>query len=374
MCLVVFSICPTGEFYPVLEIKQGNVAISALGRESIDPDAGLGTCGAAYEFDLLVQPWTGYDLNDPFELELRMYFQCAYRMYYGNASFVGVSINGNESSATIDINGVVHRRSLYLQDAPTMTTDRLQVGPPHPPLLPVTVDRVPGMALGQTPMSTIFLSQRSHANASWIHLVGDSNMRHVFFRLCDACGSRSVHVAKPFSATCFCTKANVYVHYDLAWLRYTPLINNTGRLLSEIVDAEAPGSDVYDTANLTLVSLGSHSAHIPVNALRSHVFDFVGKFHRLTQGRLAVALTTAVCIEKIPEKYTFTHGTWEMLQRNNYRVLALNRLAVEACSRLQTRIVDWFSWSLSAGCQHFVDAVHMDEILYDAFAHSIANI
>lgn len=62
-----------------------------------------------------------------------------------------------------------------------------------------------------------------------------------------------------------------------------------------------------------------------------------------------------------------------MLLRNNYRIFALNELIVCACDQMNVRVLDLFSWSLSVGCRHYGDAVHLDKTTYNEFAKTIAR-
>jgi hypothetical protein len=165
----------------------------------------------------------------------------------------------------------------------------------------------------------------------------------------------------------------VAIHYSFAWLDTAPSFNHTGLELCAIVGPGALGSDVCKKAALTLVSLGSHTPHYTIDELRASVPTSIEAYYNATGGAMAVALTTAACIEKIPAKYERTHGTWELLQRNNYRLMALNEMIIEETDKRRIPVIDLFAWSLSAGCGHFVDAVHMSERLYGQLAVAIAR-
>lgn len=95
--------------------------------------------------------------------------------------------------------------------------------------------------------------------------------------------------------------------------------------------------------------------------------------HNLTNVCMVMLLTMAVSIEKIPEQYRRKFGTCEMLMRNNYRVLAMNEIIVETSHKLGMATVDLFSWSLSAGCDHCLDALHMARHVYSGFGRTVAN-
>jgi hypothetical protein len=159
----------------------------------------------------------------------------------------------------------------------------------------------------------------------------------------------------------------------MAWLGTTPYLNRTGLLLSQFVEAGTPGEGVQEPALVTIISAGSHSPYLSVGKLRVDVASFLEIFRNLTNGRMVTLLTMAVCIEKIPEHHGRKFGTWEMLMRNNYRIMALNEIVLDASRKLHTATFNLFSWSMSAGCDHFADAVHMKAPIYSEFAKAIAS-
>lgn len=362
-CLAIKPVCSIGEYYPVMEISHGHRYSASLGRRQH-------TRSAAFEFDVLAAEGMPYAVRA--NLTLSLYFQCAANMYDQNAFFIGLDNNDN---ASIPINRVV-----YTNDAVRLTgQSRTRREDCWSPLQPLAVDRKTARLLTDrvpiTPQALAPNATSRYSSSPWIHLSGDSNMRNVFKALCELCGSVIPLEPRPATGTCFCPKSASYVHYDVSWLGYMPFFNRTGARLSDIVPLGSMGADVHSKAAVTIVSLGSHSAEISINDLRDFVRRDVLTYSVAVadDGLLVVALTTAVCIERIPEKYARVHGPWEILLRNNYRIWALNDLIVDACNHLRAGVLDLFSWSLSAGCDHYSDAVHMEQAVYVEFARMIAQ-
>jgi hypothetical protein len=294
-------------------------------------------------------------------LTIRTYFHCAVNMYGREAAFIGL-VSPKDNTSALNLNSVIHADEAF---ALTASPRR-----PQPCLVPwchVAVDLAtsnlidgaghihPSGAPAEDTGVDDHVDFDASSSTEWVHLVGDSNMRRIFATLCQLCGAGSrlewARREPNTGGTCICGKQQgVAIHYSIAWLDFAPQFNHTGLDLCAIVEPGVLGASVCKKAALTLVSLGSHTAHYTIDDLRASVPRSIDAYRNATGGAMAVALTTAMCIEKIPAKFEHTHGTWELLQRNNYRLMALNEIIVDEAEQRRIPVIDLFAWSLSAGC------------------------
>jgi hypothetical protein len=351
-CIALSSSCAIGEYYPVMKLTQGDLQVSMLGRQHEV---------YVFDFDFSMLVSAGFVPNRAANLTMTIYYQCSANMQSREPSFIG--IDSDDYTTAIDIN-----REIYVDNMFRLAG---QYASCWDPLQPVAINASSTDIIGALPIKSDVTAQYT-GQFRWIHLTGDSNMRRLLISMCRLCGD-PVKGRVTGSHTCVCSATNTYIHYDHSWLGLVPYMNRTRMMLSDIVTPGSPGSEVSSRAFVTVVSLGSHTPHIAIDDLHHHVYKWTRAFHNGTGDKLVMALTTAVCIEYIPKKYKHAHGTWEILLRNNYRILALNELIINACKSLDAGVLDLFSWSLSAGCRHYEDAVHADDHVYTAFARGIGR-
>lgn len=364
-----------GEFYPELTLAQGGVQSSVIGRPySIDGRPG-------HRF---VLPIRGFEAGRPANLTIVLYFYNVVDLYGELPVF--------RSAQPSRLNQVVYQ-SVYvynIKPSDYVRTGSDQAARKHE-VEPVVFDQTTYRAVDDTfehaadgayarsSSSSSASDSRDNSSLAWIHLVGDSVMRAHYVRLCASCSNNKdvfalIKGAGRHESTCFCREKNLIFHYDEAWLDWTPHLNHTGAKLSDLHSAGNADFSVDQRALVTVLSLGSHSPQYSAESLRRAVPAFVERFVQLTSDKLAILLTTAVCIDKIPSHQLYTKGTWEYLLRNNYRIRELNEVILRTSARLHVPAVDLFSWSLSAGCKNYVDAVHMSSELHGAFAEAISRL
>jgi hypothetical protein len=388
--LTLLMRCDVSEFYPELTLSQKDLRVTVLGtlvanthvdRPAIWRQHQKVDFTLAYMFDFAASGIVAGVTN----LSLKLYFHCIADLY-GESPRVRSRNQSDDVRPMINIPVELDNAlaTIYLQE--DLEENALQFPCIHPLAVNTSTTRAARSSIHETaarPIKMLGARITEQSDFEWVHLVGDSVTRGLYIELCALCPTSP---KDPFDLlrvgdgeimketnTCMCNETRTIVHYDLAWLDWTPLINRTGARMSEFALPGSFGASLNKRALLTFLSLGSHRPDYFRTRLEYAVPEFVQQFHSLTNGKLVLMLTTAVCIEKIPSHHERTHGSWEMLLRNNYRLRVLNELIAKSGSELNLPVVDLFSVSLSAGCGFYFDAIHFDRSLQAALIAPIVS-
>lgn len=418
--LLVF--CELDELYAEATLAQGNTQVTVLGRargvfsDSFGPQGSseLAWRNGTYSLYEFLLP-DSIIATERANLSLTAYFHCVRDLYgqYPTVRETRAALNDSKPSASwpiqlealtsaLDLNAQSHRLELTLaakdgldgaegaEKWPVAPNLSSASQPLRFSLRPVSFNTETELAATSTAYN---VPEAGHVAASrlrepgvdgyeWIHLVGDSVTRMMYLGLCSLCPSaprdpndllrdKDGTLVKD-SSTFVCKEWHLIFHFDQAWLDWTPFINKTGALMSAFAPPGTEQANVHKKALLTFVSLGSHSAQYSRLQIEESVPRFVRRMHDLTSGHVVFMLTTAACIDKIPAHHARTHGAWEVLLRNNHRIMLLNEVTLQSATDLNDPVLDLFSLSLSAGCDRFNDAVHAKWPLNDAYVNQIA--
>lgn len=345
-------LCGVDNYHAVLDITQGDISVGILGQRGTSEIDGT----AAYVFPA---PASGLVVGANATLMATVYFQCVHDLY-GVPKFKPSNANFSREFSSRLVYSASHLVSKKKPSADG-ASGMLQPAPFNKKTLEWEVP------ISSLVYSTLKPMPRPRS-VEWIHLVGDSIMRANYLRLCALCPTAPsgtellalIEGDRRHRSTFHCPEHNLIIHYDFGRLDLMPALRHVGAQLSDFAEPNSPGASVSKAARITLASLGSHTPHYPIDVNRDRVPKFISTLHERTGGRLAILLTTAVCIDKIPDHVMYRHGTPEILVRNNYRMRAFNTIIFDTAVHLRISLVDLFSMTLSIGCEYFVDAVHLD--------------
>jgi hypothetical protein len=225
----------------------------------------------------------------------------------------------------------------------------------------------------------------------WVHFLGDSNMRNLHAQACKRIQSpRTKHTTLsggPQTLICLSPGGNVALAFTTAWMHAkggAALLGESsallGRPLAPLLCPMAPSPGCVAawnrTADRTLALVGSHYPQQPIPRARADVAAWLdGIAARLPRrpGALAVLLTCSVCIagfKSVPQYWA------QLIQRNNYRVRAVNDATLAAAREAGVATVDLFSVTLAAGCGAAAskDVVHFHAPVYAAQADALFSL
>lgn len=214
----------------------------------------------------------------------------------------------------------------------------------------------------------------------WLHLIGDSNARHLALSTAKVlgaghCVSHTQHPqTNPTHYICWSTNERIVVTFS--WFYAHPSLSlaesirrSHFRSMGDYIKAAPfnftslpppPRKALAIPQTHTFLLFGSHQPHTLYDGFFDDLTKAASSFTELfsPSSSLSIMLTTAANPSRIPSRFPY-----QALVRNNVHLKALNEVVRQFADQNQFRVIDLFAITRMAG-DRMVDAVHFDEALY----------